>query len=138
MTNEQKAIHDVIQSELLLADAHRELNLTTFDRLLHPDYINLQPNGGVEDKAETLASLQTGTRYWEIAQSDQFDVRIYGDTAVVISRWRGKGQNGSVMFDYQARILAVWVYENGRWQNVVAQSTPLDTDSTFTGLAKSS
>lgn len=128
MTNEQIAIQEVVEAEQQLAAAHRDLNRAVFDWLLHPDYINLQPDGTVERKAEILASLQTGTRRWEIAQSDQFDVRIYGDTAVVIARWRGKGQNGDVMFDYQARVLAVWVRENGRWQNVIAQSTPLETN----------
>jgi ketosteroid isomerase-like protein len=103
----QPAIAAVIQAEQELAEAHRNLNLAVFERLLHPDYALIQPGGRIEGKAETIASLQSGGRHWEIARSDQLDVRIYGDTAVVIGRWRGKGRN-------TARFLSVWVREHGR------------------------
>jgi ketosteroid isomerase-like protein len=121
----QPAIAAVIQAEQELAEAHRNLNLAVFERLLHPDYALIQPGGRIEGKAETIASLQTGGRHWEIARSDQLDVRLYGDTAVVIGRWRGKGRNGDQSFDYTARFLSVWVREHGRWRNVTAQSTEL-------------
>jgi ketosteroid isomerase-like protein len=126
MAHRQAAVQEVIRAEQKLAAAHKQLDLEVFDRLLHPDYAIIQPGGLVEGKEETLASLRSGTRHWDIARSDQFDVRIYGDTAIVISRWRGKGSNGDVSFDYQARVLAVWVHEDGQWRNVAAQATALD------------
>ena len=115
----------VADAELELAAAHRLLDLEAFERFLHPDYAIIQPGGRVEGKEETLASLRSGRRRWEIARSDQLDVRIYGDAAVVISRWRGKGQNGDQRFDYRARVLAVWVRRDGRWRNVAAMSTSM-------------
>jgi ketosteroid isomerase-like protein len=119
-----KKIQSVLQAERDLAKAHLNLDLVRIDALLHPDYVIIQPGGKVEDKAETLASLQTGDRTWEIARSDQMDVRIYGETAVVIGRWRGKGQNQGTVFDYLARFLSVWRYTAGMWRNVAFQSTP--------------
>ena len=116
----------VAVAEQELAAAHRSLELDAFERLLHPDYALIQPGGRVEDKEETLASLRSGRRHWDIARSDQLDVRLYGNTAVVISRWRGKGQNGEERFDYSARVLAVWVREDDGWRNVAAMSTSLD------------
>lgn len=116
----------VADAEQELAVAHRSLDLEAFERLLHPDYAIVQPGGRVENKEETLASLRSGRRHWDIARSDQLDVRLYGDTAVVISRWRGKGQNGKEHFDYSSRVLAVWVREDDRWRNVAAMSTSMD------------
>ena len=124
--SEQGVKHEVAREEIELAEAHLSLNLDTFDRLLHPDYVIIQPGGVVEGKAETMASLGSGERFWEIARSDEMDVRIYGDTAVVIGRWRGKGKNAGEFFDYSARFLSVWVREDSQWRNVAAQSTPLD------------
>ena len=116
----------VIAAERALADAHLRLDLAAFDRLLHPDYVIIQPGGRVEDKATTLASLRSSRRHWDVARSDAFDVRLYGDTAVVVGRWRAKGVNAGTPFDYAARFLSIWVKEGGRWRNVAVQSTDIE------------
>ena len=115
----------IIQAEERLAEASLHLDLAVFEKLLHPDYVIIQPGGLVEGKAKTLASLASDRRHWQVAQSDEMDVRVYGDTAVVIGRWTGKGQNGEQPFDYQARFLSVWVKEGQAWRNVAFQSTPI-------------
>ena len=124
--NEQRIVQEVTGAEIELSEAHLNLDLDVFNRLLHPDYVIIQPGGVIEGKAETMASLRAGGRLWEIARSDEMDVCIYGDTAVVIGRWRGKGQNAGELFDYSARFLSVWVREDSQWRNVAAQSTPID------------
>jgi ketosteroid isomerase-like protein len=124
--NQETDMEAVIQAEEALAAAHLSLDLATIDRLLHPDYVIIQPGGTIEDKAATLASLHADQRHWEIAQSDQLDVRLYGETAVVVGRWRGKGQNGAEPFDYQARFLSVWVRENDLWRNVAYEAAPIE------------
>lgn len=117
---------EVIAAEEHLAAAHLTMDLGAFERLFHPDYVILQPGGRVETKADVLASYASGTRHWQIAQVDQMDVRLYGDTAVVIGRWRGKGVNGEEHFDYRARFSSVWLRNStGDWQNVVSQSTDI-------------
>ena len=126
MPTTQEKIEAVLQAERDLAEAHLHLDLARFEQLLHPDYIIIQPGGWIEGKAETLASLQTGGRSWEIARSDEMDVQIYGETAVVVGRWRGKGQNGETAFDYSARFLSVWVCEKGIWRNVAAQTSEIE------------
>jgi len=125
----QEKIQAVMQAERDLAEAHLSLDLARFDQLLRPDYVIIQPGGRVEGKAETLASLQTGNRFWETARSDEMNVQLFGDTAVVVGRWRGKGKNGATPFDYSARFLSVWVLENGLWRNVAAQSTEMELES---------
>lgn len=113
----------VIQAEQALAAAHLTLDIATFDRLLHPTYVIVQPGGAHENKAQTLASLTTGDRHWDLAESDDLEVRLYGDTAVVTGRWRGRGRNGAQHFDYQARFLSAWVREGGEWRNVAYMAT---------------
>jgi ketosteroid isomerase-like protein len=113
------------EMERELAQAHLDLDLEAFDRLLHPEYTIIQPGGRIERKEETIASLRTGNRYWTRARSDELQVSVFGDTAVVIGRWTGKGRNGAEHFDYTARFLSVWVREDGCWRNVAAQSTPI-------------
>jgi len=115
----------VAQAERALAEAHLSLDLGVFDQLLHKDYIIIQPGGGAENRAGTLASFRKGTRHWDKASVDQLDIRLFDGTAVVTGRWTASGRNGAASFDYQARFLSVWVREDGRWQNVAYQSTEI-------------
>jgi len=120
---EKDAVH---RAEMLLAEAHLTLDLERIDSLLHRDYLIVQPGGRIETKAEVLASYQTDTRRWERAESDQLEIRLYENTAVVVGRWRGAGWHGVDRFDYTARFLSIWVKQDGRWQNVAYQSTGIE------------
>ena len=120
----------LLNCERELAEAHLNLDLEVFERLLHPDYVVIQPGGVMEGKDETLTSLRAGGRFWEIAHSDDMVVRQYGNTAVVTGHWRGKGVNNGEPYDYSARFLSVWVKEAGVWRNLAAQSTTMDEDLT--------
>lgn len=126
MNEDSKAVAAVIQAEQALAAAHLTLDIATIDRLLHPDYVIVQPGGAQETKAQTLASLQSDNRHWDVAESDELAVRRYGDTAVVTGRWRGRGHNGATPFDYRARFLSIWVCEGGEWRNVAYMASALE------------
>ena len=114
----------IIAAEKQLAAAHLTMDLALIDALLHPDYIVLQPDGQVETKAQVLASYATANeRHWEFANADQFEVRISGGTAVVTGRWRARGTNRDVSFDYTAKFMSIWIQEEGRWRNLAYQAT---------------
>ena len=121
-------VEAVAQAEQQLAEAHPRLDLTILEHLLHPDYIIVQPGGKIETKAEVLASYRTGMRHWDTAQADQLDIRLYGDTAIVIGRWRASGQYGPERFKYAARFLSIWVKQEGRWQNIAYQATEIEPE----------
>lgn len=123
-----KDIDDLLaigQVERALAEAHLGPDLDIIDQLLHKDYVIIQPGGGAETKAETLAFFRNGTRHWDKASVDQLDIRLFGDTAVVTGRWNATGRNGEASFDYRARFLSVWVKQQDRWQNVAYQATEI-------------
>jgi ketosteroid isomerase-like protein len=123
--HEQTTLQEVLNAEAAWAEAYRNLDLDCIDQLMADDYTIIQPGGTVLGKAETMASLRSDQRHWELAASDEHNVRIYGDTAVVIGRWRGRGVNHGQAFDYAARYLCVWVKRDGRWQMVADQSTEI-------------
>jgi hypothetical protein len=127
--NEAHSLAAVIAAEEQLAAASLTLDLDVFEQLLHPDYGIVQPGGLIENKAEMMASLASDTRHWQVACSDEIDVRVYRDTAVVIGRWTSQGQNDDEPFDYQARFLSVWVNEGEQWRNVAFQSTPMQVEA---------
>ena len=127
MDRQQQAalIQEVQGVEQAWGEAHRQLDVATLERLMADDYFVIRSDGSVAGKEEDLASYQTGESHWQLAEGDEYDVRIYGQTAVVCGRWQARGVNASQPFDYAARFLSVYVKRDGRWQMVAAQSTPI-------------
>ena len=120
-------IDEVLAAERQWTEAHLHGEAATLEHLMADDYLKIQPDGSVAGKAEVLASYQSGERSWEAAQADEYDVRLYGETAVVIGRWTARGVNHGQRFDYAARFLSVYVKRDGHWQMVAEQSTDISS-----------
>jgi uncharacterized protein (TIGR02246 family) len=123
--DKQELILEVLGVEKEWVQAHRELDIQTLERIMAPDYTNVTPDGSVIGRDEDLASYRSGERKWEYTESDQYHVRVYGETAVLIGRWRAKGLNKSKIFDYSARFTSLYVKQDGMWRMAASQSTPI-------------
>lgn len=115
----------VIAAERAWVEAIRHKDLAAMAVIMADDYIAIDDRGARVDKATDLADFARRDRFWEFAESDEYDVRLYGDCAVLVGRWRGRGVNAGTHFDYAARFVAVYVWRDARWQMVSSQSTPL-------------
>jgi ketosteroid isomerase-like protein len=119
------AVERVLRAEREWLLAHLRLDVDALDRLMAPDYVQIDDKGRAVSKEQVLASFRSGERGWEAAHSDEHDVRIYGSTAVVTGRWRARGANAGQPFDYAARYVSVWVEHDGEWRMVSDHSTPI-------------
>ena len=126
MDLESKLIAEVLEVESLWVAAHRNLDLETLRDILSDDYRQIQSDGTVIGKEELLNSYRSGFRWWEIAISDEYEVRLLGNVALLIGRWRGVGENNGEKFDYSARFLAVYQLEDGEWKLISDVSVPLE------------
>jgi ketosteroid isomerase-like protein len=106
--------------------AHRDLDLDTIELILADDYRQIQGDGTVIGRDDLIQSYASGSRYWEIAESDEFEIRLSGNVALLIGRWRGRGENDGQAFDYTARFLAVYRLDGGQWKLVSDVSVPLE------------
>lgn len=116
---------EVLAAEEEWTQAHLKTDVKTIDRLMHPDYTIIKPDGEVWNKETALASYVPGKRNWTEARSSKHCVRIYGDTAIVIGLWTAKGENNGIAFDYSARYTSLWVKENDNLRMVSDQSTKI-------------
>ena len=66
-----------------------------------------------------------GIRDYNPADFDELNINVYGQSAVVVGRWRAKGVNEGVPFDYAARYVSVWVMDADTWRIVSDQSTEM-------------
>ena len=108
-------------------DAFEQRDFATLDRIMAEEYILTDPLGNVRGKAESLAALQTSEVLFESTKSDNVDVRINGDTAVVTGRstFRGCYRGWSMAGQYQ--YTDVLVKRSGSWQAVGSHITALGT-----------
>jgi ketosteroid isomerase-like protein len=94
-------------------------------RLLSDDYVFLQADGNVSNKAQNLAVIGDPGFMCESFQTEDVEVRVYGDTAVVTGRavmkatYRGQDTGGHF------RYMDVWIKRTGSWQLVASQATLL-------------
>jgi hypothetical protein len=77
----------IAANEQVIAAAHVSLDLEAIDRLYHPEFIVVQPDGMIETKPEVLASYRSGERCWDFAEVDRLHIRVTGACAVVLGRW---------------------------------------------------
>jgi uncharacterized protein (TIGR02246 family) len=119
------SVEDVMDVERRWTAAHRNGDFATLEQLMADDYVRILPDGSLTGKAGVLAALVDEGRAWDFAAGDEYDVRLLGDTAVVVGRWRARGVSGGAPFDYAARFLSVYVRRDGRWLMLAEQSTAI-------------
>ena len=105
----------VLEAERRWTQAHLDMDIETIEALLSNRYRHYSPDGTVSGKAELLASYGSGERHWEVAESSDHAVEFLGDVAILTGRWRGVGINAGEHFDYTARFVCLYVFEDGEW-----------------------
>jgi ketosteroid isomerase-like protein len=86
-------------------------------RFLADDWIIIDPDGGIIDKARFLAVIRSGSLTHEMMESDDIRVRLYGgETAVVTALTTTKREFSGQGFTTQERVTDVFVRQNGRWE----------------------
>ena len=92
-------------------------------QFLADDWIIIDPDGGIVDKARFLGVIESGALTHEMMESDDTRVRIYGNTAIVTALTTTKGKFSGQAFTTQERATDVFVKHNGRWLCAHSQLT---------------
>lgn len=94
-----------------------------FARLLAEDFVQVDPDGKQLSKQDVIASAKSGETKMEVGHSDQVKIRVYGETAVVNSRWTEKSVSKGKAVDSIMQNVVVLVRKEGQWQVVSDQVT---------------
>jgi len=106
-------------------EAIAKRDLTTLDDVWADDYTFTNPHGAFLNKKQRLENLRSAhTQIEPVATEDQ-DVRVYGDTAVITGRVTLKGKYSGKEASGHYRSISVWVNQQGRWRLVANQLTPI-------------
>jgi ketosteroid isomerase-like protein len=114
---------ELLKLEKEFAQAIVKNDAEAIRQFLADDWVIIDADGGIIDKARFLGVVESGALIHEMMESDDFEIRIYGDSAVVSGLTRTKGKFMGQDFSTQERATDVFVMQNGRWQCVFSQLT---------------
>jgi ketosteroid isomerase-like protein len=119
----QKMQQEVLRAGKELSQAIVKNDVDAVGRFLAEDWIVIDPDGGIVDKARFLEVIKSGVLTHEMMESSDSRVRIYGNTAVVTALTTTKGSYSGQSFATTERATDVFVQENGRWLCVLSHLT---------------
>jgi len=87
-------------------------------RYMTDDWTIVGSDGGVTDKATFLGLVSSGAVSHDVMESADFDIRVYGETAVVTSRGVSGGTYQGRAFHEVERVTCVYVRQQEQWKCV--------------------
>lgn len=93
------------------------------EMLLAPSMVSIDIDGSISSRSEFLAGIKSPDYQPSQAVSEQSNVQVFGDAAVVIGIFRVKGTEKGKPYTRRERFADTWIRINGTWQCVVTTST---------------
>ena len=100
-------------------------NLKEVDSVLAPSYIYFTQSGGIFARAKLVQTAGSPDYSLDTMDRMHFFVELYENTAVVSTRWRGKGIYNGVPFDEVQRCSLTIIKANGKVEILTEHCTPI-------------
>ncbi|HEX3228470.1 MAG TPA: nuclear transport factor 2 family protein [Pyrinomonadaceae bacterium] len=98
-------------------------DVDALDGILAHEWIIIDPDGSIIDKARFLGVIKSGALSHESMESTDLRVRLYVNTAVVTGLTTTKGKFMGQDFASCERATDIFVKQTDRWQCVLTQLT---------------
>ena len=118
-----EAEQELLTLEKAFAEAIVQNDLEDIGGLVTDDWIIIDPNGEIVDRARFFDVIKSGALTHDMMESEDFRVRVYGDSAVVTGVARAKGKFMGQEFSTRERATDIFVKRDGRWQCVLTHLT---------------
>jgi len=118
---------ELLKLERAFADAIIKNDLESIGRIVADDWIIVDPNGEIVDRTRFFEVIKSGALTHDIMESEDFRVRVYGESAVVTAITITKGKFMGQEFSTRERATDVFVKRDGRWQCVLTHLTRFTT-----------
>jgi ketosteroid isomerase-like protein len=100
------------------------------EMLLANTLVSIDIDGSVSSKIEFLASIKSPDYQPSQVVTEQSNVQVYGDAAVVVGIFRVKGTEKGKPYVHRERFVDSWIKTNGTWQCVATTSTLITAKQT--------
>jgi ketosteroid isomerase-like protein len=116
---------EILKLEEAFAEAIVKNDLEGLGRIAADDWIIIDPNGEIVDRARFFEVIKSGVLTHDTMESGDFRVRLYGDVAVVTAITSTNGKFMGEEFSTRERATDVFVRRDGRWRCVLTHLTRL-------------
>jgi ketosteroid isomerase-like protein len=118
---------ELLKLERAFADAIIKNDLESIGRIVADDWIIVDPNGEIVDRTRFFEVIKSGALTHDKMESEDFRIRVYGQSAVVTAITSTKGKFMGQEFSTRERATDVFVKRDGRWQCVLTHLTRFTT-----------
>ena len=114
---------ELLSLEQQFTDAVLENDAKAIEQIVADDWVIIDADGGMIDKASFLAAIKSGALKHSSMSSKEIRIRIYNETAVVTALTTAKGKYMDKPFTSTERATDVFVKKDGRWQCILSHLT---------------
>jgi ketosteroid isomerase-like protein len=114
---------ELLKLEQVFAEAILKNDVEALGRVVTDDWVIIDPNGEIIDRTRFFEVIKSGALTHDRMESEDFRVRIYGDSAVVTGITSTKGKFMGQEFSTRERATDVLVKRDGRWRCVLTHLT---------------
>lgn len=114
----KQVVRSIEQLEQRWQKAELDANTTVMASMLSDNYLGISSGGMLATKAETLASFKDGSTHFTAIDASDRKIRIFGATAVVVSKAEVTGVSNGESLNGHYRYTRVYHRNNGVWKIV--------------------
>lgn len=92
-------------------------------RLLADDFVLVEGSGGIFSKGDLLKEARSGRIVYERQDDSEQSVHVWGDTAVITAKLRGKGTENGKPFEWTLWFSDTYVRTATGWRYVFGQAS---------------
>jgi len=112
-------------------DGWNNKHLHTVDSVLSPVYIYFTQSGSTFNRDSVVATAGEDSYVLHDVGRSEFAVSIYNNTAIVSTRWKGKGIYRGIPFNEDQRCSIIVVKEDNKVEILSEHCTPIKTARVF-------
>jgi hypothetical protein len=109
----------------------RHKNLKEVDETLSPVYVYFTQSGGTFSRDSVVQTAGSSSYLLDKMERSSFTISLYGNTAVVSTRWQGKGIYKGSPFDEDQRCSITLIKKDNKVQILTEHCTPIRQNAVF-------
>jgi hypothetical protein len=122
---------EVINAIKKFDDGWQNKNLHAVDSVLSPAYIYFTQSGSTFSRDSVVATAGENSYTLNDMSRTEIAVTLYDNTAIVSTRWKGKGTYRGTTFDEDQRCSIVLIKKNNKVEILSEHCTPIKTNYIF-------
>jgi|SRR6266446_3810928 len=119
---------EVLKVDQQWQDAVLKSDIATLESIYSDRLTYIHSDAGTDTKATYVAKLKSGAGKYLSIKRDDIKASVFGDAAIVTCHWVVDSIGDGKKYHSDGRYMHVYVKQNGKWQMVAHQSTPVSSE----------